>query len=179
MEIASTEKAGKSKEGYWAILAIAGFTLLFTLPITLTHILREPEKENICPVSESGEMVASKTIEGTLVHSGPSILLRQFDGAKYKLTHIAGCGGKGGGCDGPFQQLRNHIEESAQADYCGTSLIRMKVSGRLVYASAPPTQEFLNKANARERIKMYGCVLVLLVAIVWAVAGIRRKPKVA
>lgn len=142
--------------------------MLFTFPIALSLIVRHPDKANYCPVSPSGEMVANRTIDGVLVRSGPSILARQFDGTKYKLTHLAGC-------DGPFRQLENNIGKSVQADFCGSSLIRVDLSGNLVFRSVPPSQEFLNKANTRGKMEGYVFIFIFLALVAWGVTGIRRK----
>jgi hypothetical protein len=174
MVASSTDTVSNGTSEYWAILAITGFTLLFTLPITLSQILREPDKANVCPASQSGEMVADKLIDGILVRSGPSIFARQFDGQISKQTRLAGCGGKGG-CEGPYLELEKSIGQPVHADFCGTSLIRVGVSGKLVYRATPPSQESLNKTNTGRKIFSYGVILVLLAAIAWGVAGIRRK----
>lgn len=174
MDAASIDRASKAVDGYWMLLIFTGLWTFVTIPVALILIFSHPATANRCQVSLSGEMVADKTIDGILVRSSSWILARQYDGTKYKQKFLAGCGGRGA-CRGPYQELEKHIGEPVHADFCGSSLIRVDVSGSPIFRDFPPSQKYLNDANAENKVLGYLFILIALVLVTLSVVGIRRR----
>jgi len=138
-------------------------------------LLHGPEKADYCDRNAAGQIVPSRTADGTLTKVGDIFYVHR-DGSDD--VFVAACFPRKGGteCHGPENVVKGHSNEPAHVEFCGKTVSRMTLAGREVSLSIP-TQEMLNALNAKERRVEWVVLGTAALMIGGSVIGIRVARK--
>jgi len=155
-----------TKKAFYTIIAVVGSVVfLISTPIWL-YTISKPPKVDKCDVDSTGTTIPDRRADGLLSQTGNLYFLRR-DGMPD--IPVGNCDVNL--CTGPTDKMNGHIGEPAYAEFCGSTVTRLMLSGKEVFNHPP---ELIQHIDPKEFVVNVSSSIAMVVSCIVGWFGIAR-----